>query len=150
MKQLALVSLIVFSLATFAAGQKAQSSKSDLKRTLVELEKKSWVAWQNHDGKFFEQFLSDDHVELGFGGVTNKARVVAGVASPLCVVKSYTIEKFEVVRFDANTALLTYHAAQDTSCNGNAVPSPVWVSSLYLRRHGRWLNALYQQTQTRK
>jgi len=83
MKQLALVSLIVFSLATFAAGQKAQSSKSDLKRTLVELEKKSWVAWQNHDGKFFEQFLSDDHVELGFGGVTNKARVVAGVASTL-------------------------------------------------------------------
>jgi len=150
MKQLALVSLIVFSLATFAAGQKAQSSKSDLKRTLVELEKKSWVAWQNHDGKFFEQFLSDDHVELGFGGVTNKARVVAGVASPLCVVKSYAIDKFEVVRFDANTALLTYHAAQDTSCNGNAVPSPVWVSSLYLRRHGRWLNALYQQTQTRK
>jgi len=150
MKQLALVYLIVFSLATFAAGQKAQSSKSDLKRTLVELEKKSWVAWQNHDGKFFEQFLSDDHVELGFGGVTNKARVVAGVASPLCVVKSYTIDKFEVVRFDANTALLTYHAAQDTSCNGNAVPSPVWVSSLYLRRHGRWLNALYQQTQTRK
>ena len=150
MKQLALVSLIIFSLATFASGQKAQSSKSDLKRTLVELEKQSWVAWKNHDGKFFEQFLSDDHVEVGFGGVTNKAKVIAGVASPLCIVKTYAIDKFELVRFDANTALLTYHAAQDTSCNGNAVPSPVWVSSLYLRRHGRWLNALYQQTQTRK
>jgi len=150
MKQLAFVSLIIFSLATFASGQKAQSSKSDLKRTLMELEKQSWVAWKNHDGKFFEQFLSDDHVEVGFGGVTNKATVIAGVASPLCIVKTYAIDKFELVRFDANTALLTYHAAQDTSCNGNAVPSPVWVSSLYLRRHGRWLNALYQQTQTRK
>ena len=150
MKQLCLVVLIILALANFISGQKSQSRTDDLKRTLVELEKKSWVAWKNHDGKFFQQFLSDDHVEVGFGGVTNKATVVAGVASPLCVVKSYAIDKFELVKFDADTALLTYHAAQDTTCNGNTVPSPVWVSSLYLRRHGRWRNALYQQTQTRK
>ena len=148
MKQLGLVALIIFALGNFVSGPKAQSR--DLKSTLVELEKKSWEAWKNHDGKFFQQFLSDDHVEVGFGGVTNKATVVNGVASPVCVVKSYAVDKFELVRFDANTALLTYHAAQDTTCRGQAVPSPVWVSSLYLKRHGRWLNALYQQTQTRR
>jgi len=148
MKQLGLVALIIFALGNFVSGPKAQSR--DLKSTLVELEKKSWEAWKNHDGKFFQQFLSDDHVEVGFGGVTNKATVVNGVASPVCVVKSYAVDKFELVRFDANTALLTYHAAQDTTCGGQAVPSPVWVSSLYLKRHGRWLNALYQQTQTRR
>jgi hypothetical protein len=148
MKQLGLVALIIFALANFVSGPKAQSR--DLKSTLVELEKKSWEAWKNHDAKFFQQFLSDDHVEVGFGGVTNKATVVNGVASPVCVVKSYAINKFELVRFDANTALLTYHAEQDTTCNGQAVPSPVWVSSLYLKRHGRWMNALYQQSQTRK
>jgi hypothetical protein len=148
MKQLGLVALIIFALANFVSGPKAQSR--DLKTTLVGLEKKSWEAWKNRDGKFFQQFLSDDHVEVGFGGVTNKATVVNGVASPVCVVKSYAVDKFSLVRFDANTALLTYHAAQDTTCGGQAVPSPVWVSSLYLKRHGRWLNALYQQTQTRR
>jgi len=150
MKYLIVVTLLIFASAGFVSGQKQQPSKDDLKRTLVELEKQSWEAWKNHNSKFFQQFLADDHVEVGFSGVTDKASVVAGVASPICVVKSYAIDKFELVRFDASTALLTYHAQQDTACNGQAVPSPVWVSSLYVRRHGHWYNALYQQTQTRK
>ncbi|MEP6570976.1 MAG: hypothetical protein ABJC10_14485 [Acidobacteriota bacterium] len=37
------------------------------------------MARKNYDSKFFERFLSDDHVEVGFGDVTNKATVVAGV-----------------------------------------------------------------------
>lgn len=150
MKHYAVVALIVLAFANFVPGQEKQRSKNDLKRTLVALEKQSWEAWKNHDGKFFQQFLSDDHVEVGFSGVTTKATVVSGVAGPICVVKSYAIDKFELVSFDPNTAVLTYHAEQDTACAGNAVPSPVWIASLYVRRHGRWRNALYQQTQTRK
>jgi uncharacterized protein DUF4440 len=121
-----------------------------LRDHLIDLEKQSWEAWKNHDGKFFQQFLSDDHVEVGFGGLMNTATVVAGVANPICTVKSYAVDRFELTTFDPNTALLTYYAEQDTSCNGSPVPSPAWVSSLYLKRGGRWHNALYQQTQTRK
>lgn len=124
-------------------------SQSDavLKETLVTLEKQSWEAWQKRDGKFFQHFLTDDHVEVGFGGLTNKATVVAGVGSPNCVVKNYSVEKFQLTSFDAKTALLNYYAQQDTTCNGVTVPSPVWVSSLYVKRGGKWVNALYQQTQ---
>src|SRR4051794_28666771 len=39
-----------------------------LEDTLIALEKKSWEAWKNRDGKFFDEFLSDDHLEVGFGG----------------------------------------------------------------------------------
>jgi hypothetical protein len=124
-----------------------EPGEAGLKETLINLEKQSWEAWKNRDGKFFQLFLADDHVEVGSNGLTNKARVVAGVASPVCVVKSYAVDSFELTTFDTNTALLTYHAEQDTTCGGSAVPSPVWVSSLYVRRGGRWLNALYQQTQ---
>ena len=53
-----------------------------------------------------------------------------------------------MVTFNKDTALLTYRAEQDTVCNGIAVPSPVWVSSLYVKRGGHWLNALYQQSKT--
>jgi hypothetical protein len=52
--------------------------------------------------------------------------------------------------FDANAALLTYHAAQDTTCGGKVVPSPVWASSLYIKRGDKWFNAAYQQTPTNK
>ena len=68
-------------------------------------------------------------------------------AIPACVVKSYAVDNFKVMRFDANTAVLTYRAEQDTTCNGNPVPSPVWVNSLYVKRGNRWLNAVYQQSQ---
>lgn len=126
------------------------SPDNPLKETLVNLEKQSWEAWKNRDAKFFQSFLSDDHVELGFGGPANKAAVVNVVGSPACVVKSYSVDRFELTVFDPNTALLTYHAAQDTTCGGKAVPSPVWASSLYIKRGDRWLNAVYQQTQANK
>jgi hypothetical protein len=151
MKQLIVAVLVLFALApSTSAHRKVRDDKDALKETLVKLEQQSWEAWQKRDGKFFQDFLSDDHVEMGFGGRANKATVVAGVASPICVVKTYAVDQFELTAFDANTALLTYHAAQDTACGGNPVPSPVWVSSLYIRRGGRWHNAFYQQTQTRK
>ena len=153
--------LIVITAASFAAAatfafapplsaQDKQPDQGAIKETLVNLEKQSWEAWKNHDGKFFQNFLSDDHVEVGFGGPTSKADVVSGVAGPICQVKSYAVDKFELKMLDTNTALLTYHESQDTTCNGQPVPSPAWVSSLYMKRGGRWLNVLYQQTQTPK
>jgi len=124
----------------------SRSDNKSLKETLVNLEKQSWMAWKNRDGKFFQDFLSDDHVEVGFGGPANKALVVGFVGSPACVVKSYSVDRFELTVFDSHTALLTYHAVQDTTCGGKPVPSPAWVSSLYVKRGNSWLNALYQQT----
>ena len=133
-----------------AFGQAPKPEKGTLQETLTHLEKQSWEAWKNRDGKFFQNFLSDDHVELGFGGPTDKKNVVSFVGSPVCVVKSYTVDSFKLTELGPDTALLTYHAAQDTACGGKPVPSPVWVSSLYVRRNHQWLNALYQQTPTDK
>ena len=117
-----------------------------LKAELVQRETDSWVAWQAHDGRFFEQFLSDDHVEIQSGGRATKASVVAGVASPICSVKDYKISNFELTVFGPATALLTYRAEQDTICGTAKVPTPVWASSLFVKRDGRWVNALYVHT----
>ena len=120
-----------------------------IKEQLIKLEKQSWEAWKNRDGKFFQDFLSDNHVEVGFGGVSNKAEIVSFVGSPVCTVKSYQLDQFELKMLDKNTALLTYREAQDTVCH-NPVPSPCWVSSLYMKRGDRWLNVFYQQTEIHK
>jgi hypothetical protein len=150
-KKLTVIALLIFAFASLVSGQKKQADKTAaLKETLITHEKQSWEAWQKRDGKFFQEFLADDHVEVGFTGVAGKAPIVAFVGSPVCVVKSYVVDRFELHVFDANTALLTYHAQQDTTCGGNPVPSPVWVSSLFVKRGKRWFNAMYQQTQTRK
>jgi len=111
-----------------------------------DLEARSWIAWQNHDAAFFEQFLSDDHVEIHGYGVVGKAAVVEIVRSPFCKVQSYTLGPFSVTAVSADAMLLTYRAEQDTTCGKARVPSPVWASSVYARRAGRWVNVLYQHT----
>lgn len=118
-----------------------------LQEELIQLERESWIAWQKHDGSFFEGFLADDHVEVHSNGVvTGKAGVVAHVASKACVVSSFSLEEFRFTQFDEDTALITYRATQDTDCGGFHVPSPVWVSSLFVRRDATWKNALYVHT----
>ena len=142
----------VTSVLLLVSGLTAKPESGDeatIKEQLIKLEKQSWEAWKNRDGKFFQGFLSDDHVEVGFNGLTNKSEVVAFVGSPVCTVKSYKLDHFEMKLLNKNTALLTYWEAQDTLCH-NPVPSPCWVSSLYIKRGDRWLNVLYQQTQTRE
>ncbi|MDT5158354.1 MAG: hypothetical protein QOH51_2711 [Acidobacteriota bacterium] len=150
MKHLGVIALVILACASIASGQRKQADQPALKESLIKLEKQSWEAWQKRDGKFYQDFLSDDHLEVGGGGTGNKAEIVAFVGSPVCIVKSYSVDNFNLTMFDAHTALLTYHAEQDTTCGGKPVPSPAWVSSLYVKRGKRWLNAFYQQTPTRK
>lgn len=121
-------------------------SARTLADTLQSLERASWVAWQARDSSFFSRLLSPDHVQVGPSGRVARAAVLAGVASPACVVRAYTLDSFRMTRLDEHTAVLTYHARQTTHCNGVAVPSPVWATSVYVFRDGRWLDALYQQT----
>ena len=146
MRKLIAATVLGLTLSASLLAQSAPVDKEALKEALVKLEKQSWVAWQGHDGKFFQDFLSDDHVELGAGGPASKAAVVSMVGSTACTVKSYTVDHFELTMLSPDTALLTYHAAQDTTCGGKPVPSPVWVSSLFVKHGDRWLNALYQHS----
>lgn len=138
--------LVVIAAAVLLLGPAvAHASSADDAKLAVELtamEKASWVAWQGHDGAFFDRFLSADHVEMQGNGPSGKAPVVAGVKAG-CEVKSYQLDHFKLTRFGPDTALLTYRAEQDTTCGTARVPSPVWATSLFVRRDGRWQNALY-------
>jgi len=136
--------LAAIAVLSFAAPVARAADHKALEADLIAMEKASWVAWQGHDAAFFERFLSDDHVEMQ-PGPAGKAPVVAGVKAG-CVVKSYAVDSFKLTRFSADTALLTYRAAQDTTCGTAHVPSPVWATSLFIRRDGRWQNALYVHT----
>ncbi len=145
-----LLSTVVLAMAAsppFAAETPAPTTLSSSDETLIrELETKSWVAWKNHDAGFFEHFLSDDHVEIHTYGIVGKAAVVDGVRSPACVVQAYSLGPLSLTPVSADAVLVTYRAEQDTTCGAQKVPSPVWASSLYARRAGRWVNVMYQHT----
>jgi hypothetical protein len=111
-----------------------------------DLETGSWIAWKAQDASYFEGFLSEDHVEVHGYGVTTKANVVDGVRRAGCVVQTYTLGPLTLTPVTPDSVLVSYRAEQDTRCGNAKVPSPVWATSLYVKRSGKWVNVLYQQT----
>lgn len=145
-REVSIVFLVVLFASVGITWAQKSAANDTLKEDLITLEKQSWAAWQKRDGAFYQTFLSDDHVEVGGGGISTKKEVVEFVGSPVCVVKSYSVDNFNVTIFSADSALIVYHAEQDTTCNGKRAPSPTWVTSLYIKRGGKWLNAMFEET----
>lgn len=121
-------------------------AQSSVQQTIETLERQSWVAWQQHDGAFYQHFLSDDHVEVHRTGPANKSQIVPFVASGACTVSTYTLGDMSFTQFSPDSAVLVYRAEQDTMCGSSRAPSPVWVTSGYVLRDGRWQNSIYVQT----
>jgi len=138
---------MIFAALLMASAVQAQAAAATTEQTLVDMEKQSWAAWQNMDADFWKNFLSDDHIEInGFVGALGKADVIRGIAGKACKVASYKVDRFQFRQLDPSTAVLVYRAEQDTNCGGFKVPSPVWATSLFQLRDGRWQNVLYEHT----
>ena len=45
---------------------------------------------------------------------------------------------------------MTYTAMQDGACSGKIIPGNVRASVVYVKRGGKWLEALYMETPTVK
>ena len=141
-------SLPAFAQATPGAPSQpaAAQGAGDVKQTLIDLEKGAWEAWKKKDGNYFETFLTDDTVQVNAAGVARKAQIVKGIGSSDCEVRGYTTDGFDLVMLNPDTALLTFSATQDATCGGAAEPSPVWASTVFVRRGGKWLAAFHQET----
>lgn len=113
-----------------------------IEQQLIDLERRSWVAWRDHDAAFFERFLSEDHIEMQGTGPASRRAVIATVRAG-CQVAHYDLDQFSVHLLDNHTAIVTYRADQDTTCGAARVPTPVWATSLFQKRGGRWVNVLY-------
>lgn len=80
-------------------------------------------------------------------GVTNKTQVIKSTATD-CEVKSFSLDNFKFVTLDKDSVLLTYTAMQDGVCSGKTIPANVRATVVYVKRGGKWLEALYMETPT--
>lgn len=134
-----------------AVSSHARSAGNDLlEQRLIAFEKDSWVAWQRQDPAFWEKFLSADHIEIWPTGAVGKQDVIGGIRKKVCTVRSWTADHFTFRRLDPDTAVLVYKATQDTVCGATQVPSPVWATSIFELRDGRWVNVYYSHVPAAK
>jgi hypothetical protein len=149
---LSLLFLATISFAQTPAASPAPSpaakpamNKAQIRSRLIATEKKLWEAWKNKDAKPFKATLAADSVMIGDSGISGKNETIKDITSAPCEIKSFELTDFKVAFLSAGTALLTYKGTADGTCGGMAIP-PVWASSLYVNRGGKWLAASHQET----
>lgn len=81
---------LVASALSPAPPTRASPHQDALKDSLITLEKESWRAWQQCDGAFSQKFLSDDHVEVGFRGVSRWSLPASAVLPARCRASRWT------------------------------------------------------------
>jgi hypothetical protein len=111
---------------------------------LIELERAGWTSLCNGTGDdFYGQTMTSDGVMvLANGTVMARDDVVAalGQAPPW---SSYDMDDIQVVRIGEDSAALVYVG---TGHRDGEPPFVGVMSSVYVKRNGRWKLALYQQT----
>ncbi len=148
MKKIIMILAIAIAATSAAFGQTKMLKDTKVEAQVIELEKQSWEAIKTNNRSFLESLLTDDAIAVDGDGVAGKAQWMKNTFAPGCALKSYSTDDFKVVMFDKNTAIVTYKANQDSACNGKQAPATVWVSSLYVKRGGKWLNSFFQLTPT--
>jgi len=110
----------------------------------VRLEKETWEALRTKDYRTYVRLLAKDFVDIEPGGIITRDEEEKGVVQ--LTVDDYKWEGLRIVHFSPDVTLLVYKATQKASFGGQPVPTPTWVSSLWIKRNGRWLNVFVQET----
>ncbi len=149
MKKIMMILMIAIGVSSVAYGQTKMSKDSKVEAQVIALEKQSWQEWKNKNSQWFQTNLTEEFLGVHDFGVDGKAAVVKSIAAD-CDVKGFTFDNFKFVMLGKDAALLNYAATQDAVCSGKPMPSNVRVSTVYVKRGGKWLQALYTEIPTAK
>ena len=131
------------ALLLLAAAPLAAQGSEDVKQ----LEKSMWEAWSKKDLATFEKRLSDDHWNVTAGGiVAGKAANLARMKEAPCEVRSFELGDMSVQKLGTEAALVAYEADQDATCGGEKLPAHIYVTALWKKAGGNWVNASYHET----
>jgi len=122
-------------------------AQDDAAKLLPGLEKEMWTAWSKADPAPFQKYLAENAVNINANGVDiGKAKMLASLAKSDCKVASFSLGDIQVTRVSDSTAVLTYTATQDATCQGTKMPAKVSASSVWVKQGGQWLAAVYHES----
>jgi hypothetical protein len=137
---------VILGLVFVLISMVAAAAQTKDEANFMAMEKQAWDAFGKGDGKFFETFLADEGMVGTDAGFSSKAQTVKDIGTKPCELKSYEFSNFKVIMLDKNTALATYAATQDGACGGQAMPKNVIASTVYVKRKGKWMGILHQES----
>jgi uncharacterized protein (TIGR02246 family) len=113
-----------------------------------EVERAVWAvqtAFNKGDVDGVKKLLTEDHVTLlsyaRWSNAADQLKVLDAFK-----FSEYKIHDLEVKPLTKDVALVTFRATIKGTYAGKAVPSPVDVAQVWVKRDGKWLQASYQET----
>jgi len=116
------------------------------KRVIISLERKSWEFVRRRDMEGLATLLSEGYRDVGEFGIWDKKRSVQSIAEPGFELSNFSLNNFRMMRLAPTVVLLTYEAVESGSSNGKPLPSQLFISSVWEKQKGKWLNVLYHDT----
>ena len=97
---------------------------------------------------FKQQVAADSFAIDSMMGRMSTAEFIKGLEAITKDMKmeSWDITDTKVIWQDANNAVLTYKWTGKGTFQGQPIPSPVWVSTVWTKRNGKWTAVFHQET----
>ncbi|HEX2683844.1 MAG TPA: DUF4440 domain-containing protein [Ferruginibacter sp.] len=144
MKRSLIIAISILGITSFSSAQ-TKMTKAQLEKHIINLDKLAWEAWKNKNAAWFKDHTTDEFVSINGDAVSNKADVIR--STPVdCDVKSFSFSDFNFVMLSEDAVLLTYTAKQDATCGGKKISPHVRAAVNYVKRKGKWLEAMYIET----
>lgn len=122
------------------------ASKDAIGEQLIAREKSSWDLAIKHDAVAYKALHASDFITVTDHGVVDKVSSEASAMDPNARFDQCDLSQFDVRFLADDTALVTYHVKAAGLDHGKAFQLESYASSLWMKRHGAWLNVFYQAT----
>jgi hypothetical protein len=100
-----------------------------------------------HDTGPFMKYIDDDIVALGPGWkAMGKAQVMEAVKDPTCSTTNPTLSGFSYKWLSPDIVLVSYMESDTTTCKGKATQVNEHDTSLWQKKHGKWMAVFHQAT----
>ena len=122
------------------------AAPADLSELLQANIRGMWAAFRDKKKQAYAEYLWDDYeaVEEDGDGERNKLRVLREVGES--VVHGYNLQAFQVDSLGPDAALVTYENVIQFPRGAGSRFEKIFVSEIWLRRHGQWKAWRYQAT----
>jgi hypothetical protein len=119
-----------------------------LQDDLLGRERALWKAWGEKKGGETRAQATEDYVQVvaGVGMVSGREAVASAIEKHTCTMTSFDFQDAKLRQPASDVALLTYVATQKTTCDGQALPAKVFVTSTWIRQGSKWMAYSYQET----
>ena len=137
--------LLIGTAVMLLAGQIRADTADEVERAVRAIQ----AAFNKGDVDTLKGLMTEDHVSiLTYARISSAAELLKGLGD--FKFSKYEISELKVKTLTKDVALESHQATIKGAYKEKEVPSPVIVTTVWVKRDGKWLQTWYQETPTDK